>query len=219
MDQCHHPLVRPEADYLAHGGLLKTRGRPPVRREPACSSAEQHRVDRCSSRMQVLVVSVRVARQRGRGEHECGRTPELHRLLRACSRLDSRPRFRSQGAKAPRLRQMMVRREPGEVEEIAQRRLVERPGAVLLMRPPGADGIADVQVPGRYRPEAGWGACGDGPDQADSFGRAWFIGIPYGLARPGGAAQSRGHQPQVPLIPLPAGKGLVQWLEPDGYTG
>jgi len=60
MDQCHHPLVRPEADYLAHGRLLETGGRPPVRSEPAGSSSEQHGIHRCSSRMQVLVVGVRV---------------------------------------------------------------------------------------------------------------------------------------------------------------
>jgi len=44
---------------------------------------------------------------------------------------------------------MVVRREPREVKQIAQGSLIEGLGAVLLVRPPGADGVSDVQGPGR----------------------------------------------------------------------
>ena len=84
--------------------------------------------------------------ERRRDEHERRRAVELRRLLRAADLLQPRQRLRPEHAEAPRLRQMVVRRQPGEVEQLEQRLARNRVRPELLVRPPGADELREVHA-------------------------------------------------------------------------
>ena len=63
--------------------------------------------------------------------------------------VDQPPCLRSEYAEPPRLGEVVVRCVPGQVEQLAERRLVDGLGSVLFVRPPGTDGVHDVHGPGR----------------------------------------------------------------------
>ena len=85
----------------------------------------------------VLLVLDETAGQRRGDEHERRRPVELRRLLRAADLLQPGQRLRPEHAEAPRLREVVVRRQPGEVEQLKQRLARNRVRPELLVRPPG----------------------------------------------------------------------------------
>ena len=121
-------------------------GSAPVRGEPALGGGEQHDRERRGRRADVLLVLDEAACQHGGDEDERRRPVELRRLLRAADLLQPRQRLRPEHAEAPRLREVVVRREPGEVEQLQQRLARNRLRPELLVRPPRADELREVHA-------------------------------------------------------------------------
>ncbi len=101
--------------------------------------------------MQVFSVGVRVAGEQRRREDE-GRCPaELHRLFLAHRLVQAAAGLGTEQAEPPRLGQLVIRCEPGQVEQIADDGVVDGRTPELLVRPPRADGGLDVHGPATYR--------------------------------------------------------------------
>ena len=146
VDQRDDLLRRVEPEDRPRVVGLEGARRPPVAREPAAGRPEQHRVDAARDRGQILLVGVRVAGQRCGREHEGRCPPQLHRLLVAADVVQTAPGLRPEHAESPRLGQMVVRGVQRELEQFAQRPLVEGLGTELLRGPPPANRAVYVHV-------------------------------------------------------------------------
>ena len=133
VDQRDDALVLAEAEQLADGRLAERAGRAPVRGEAArrwrrAGSRRPRRRSRaglprrsCGSPESFAVASTSVGARRS-----------FVGLLLARGVVDQRPRLGAEDAEAPRLRQLVIRREPGQIEqlrEVSRRRPARRRSA------------------------------------------------------------------------------------------
>ena len=126
------------------GGGAQDARRAPVVGEPARVRAEQHDVDRARRRAEVLLVllagrpsarrSRRRAWARGRACAASGPGAGLQPLAR----------LGAEHAEAPRARQVVVGRPARELEQLVERRAVDRLGAVDLVRAAGPDRLVEL---------------------------------------------------------------------------
>src|SRR4051812_11877817 len=94
--------------------------------------------------MHVLLVSDRVvADLRGAGDHERGCAVELRCRLGTGRLFQPLERLRADHAEAPRVREVVVRRPAGELEQLVERRTVDGLARVRLVRAAGADRVFD----------------------------------------------------------------------------
>ena len=105
---------------------------------------QEHDVGRDGGRQQVLPVLHRVAGLAGAGGDERRRPVELARRARLRllgDRLQALQRPRAEHAEPPRVREVVVRRPAGEVEELVEDGRVDGLGPVGLVRPASPDGL------------------------------------------------------------------------------
>src|SRR3954451_8440482 len=120
MQETENPLARIDPDDLPTARGTEKRRRSPVRGEAALGRGQEHERDRGRGCADVLFVLHELAAQKGRRDHERRRALELHGLARPAALLQRGKRLRADDAEAPGLRQMMVRREPGNSEQLEQ---------------------------------------------------------------------------------------------------
>ena len=103
------------------------RRRAPVAAEPARVRAEQQDERRARGGGVVLLVGLRVlALLHDRGGDQRRRAVELRRRLRTCGRLERGQRLRAEHPEAPRVREVVVGRPAGQLEELLERLPVDR---------------------------------------------------------------------------------------------
>jgi hypothetical protein len=100
---------------------------------------EQDGVDRAGCRAQILLVLLEVPAQGSRGKNQRRRAIELRRFARAGSLLQAAERLRTENAKAPRVRPMVVRSPTRELEQLVERVGRDGLGSERLVRPARTD--------------------------------------------------------------------------------
>ena len=85
-----------------------------------------------------------------RGGDERRRAVELARRPRARRRLERLERPRAEHAEAPRVREVVVGRPARELEQLVERRRVDRARLVGLLRAPRADQLVELHASGGY---------------------------------------------------------------------
>ena len=136
MEQAEHALAASDPDRLAAAHRSNARGRPPVGREPALGRREQNEHDRRRGRAHVFLVLQELSREERGGDDERRRATELRRFGGAGALLQERESVGAEHAEAPRLREVVVRREAGDVEQLEQRLAGHRPRFERLVGAP-----------------------------------------------------------------------------------
>src|SRR5581483_10322074 len=143
VEQPEHALSRVDPDDLAPPRGAEQRRRPPVGREPALRRGEQDEHDRGGRRAEVLLVLDELPRQGGGRDDERRRPLELRRLARPGARLQRLERLGPEDAEPPRLREVMVRREPRDVEQLEKDLVGDLRAAERLVGAPALDELAE----------------------------------------------------------------------------
>jgi len=157
-------LVGAEPDRLPAGRLVEQRQRAPVPGQPAGVRRQEHDVRRDAARQEVLAVLHRVAGLAGRDDDQrrcpvkLSRRPGLGRVGGCLQPLE---RLRADDPEPPRVRQVVVRRPPGEVEQLVERPGVDGLGAVRLVRPAAANRGVDIHHREAARPSSAEGFSSD----------------------------------------------------------
>src|SRR6266542_1110848 len=136
MEQAQHALTARHAGRLPAPRGAEDAGCPPVGGEAALGRREEDEHDRRSGRADILFVLDQIAGQRGCGEDEGRRAVELRRLRGAGTLLEARECLPAEHTESPRLRQMMIRREARDVEQLDQCLSWNGLGPERLVRPP-----------------------------------------------------------------------------------
>src|SRR6476619_3507965 len=128
---------------------------------------EQDSVDRAGRRAQILLVLLEVPAQDCRRKNQCRRSVELWRFARAGSLLQAAERLRTEDAKAPRVRPVVVRSPTRELEQLVERVRRDGLGAERLVRPARTDqfveGFQAADTKGLMRSLSRGEACAAAP--------------------------------------------------------
>jgi hypothetical protein len=108
--------------------------------------AEQHDEARARGGGEVLLVGDLVARLHDRGGDERGGAIELGGVLGPRRLLESVERGRPEHPEAPRVREVVVRRPAGELEQLVERLPVHGTGLVGLLRAARADQLVELHA-------------------------------------------------------------------------
>src|SRR2546429_1568697 len=146
MQQAENPLAVGDGDRLTTARGTQARGGAPVRREAALGRCEQHEHDRGGSRTHVLLVLHELAGESRGPDDERGCAVELRSLDGACALLEQPKAVGPEHAEAPRLREVVVRREAREVEKLQQRLAWNGLRAEGLVRPPACSEVGEAHA-------------------------------------------------------------------------
>src|SRR3954452_9920208 len=146
MQKAENALACSDAGDLPAPRGSKEGGRSPVRGEASLRRGEQHERDRGRRRADVFFVLHELAAQDGGGDNECRRAIELHRFARPAAFLQRRKARRADDAEPPGLRQMMVRREPSDIEQLEQHVVGDGLVPECLVRAPRLGELAQVHA-------------------------------------------------------------------------
>jgi hypothetical protein len=135
MDEAEEPFSVRQTDGLATRLCPQDARSAPVAGEATGVRGEQDRVDRAGRRAQILLVLLEVPAQGSRGKNQRRRTVELRSFARPGSLFQAAERLRTENAKAPRVRPVVVRRPTGELEQLVERVRRDGFGAERLVRP------------------------------------------------------------------------------------
>jgi len=139
MDEAEKPFSVGQADGLATDLCPEDVRSAPVAGKATGMRGEQDDVDRAGGRAQILLVLLEVPAQDSRGQHQCRRAVELRSFARPGSLLQAAERLRTENAKAPRVRPVVVRSPTRELEQLVERVRRDGLGAERLVRPARTD--------------------------------------------------------------------------------
>lgn len=172
MDEPEEPFSVRQTDGLATRLCSEDVRGAPVAGKATGMRGEQDGVDRAGRRAQILLVLLEVAAQGSRGQNQRRRSVELWRFARAGSLLQAAERLRTENAKAPRVRPVVVRSPTRELEQLVERVRRDRFGAERLVRPArtdqfvegfqAADTSCEASVVAKPQPRGGIRRCSCG---------------------------------------------------------
>jgi hypothetical protein len=139
VDEAEEPFSVGQTDGLATGLRPEDVRGAPVAGKTTSMRGEQDGVDRAGRRAQILFVLLEVPAQDCRGKNQCRRSVELRSFAWAASLLQAAERLRTENAKAPRVRPVVVRSPTRELEQLVERVRRDGFGAERLVRPARTD--------------------------------------------------------------------------------
>src|SRR3989442_757414 len=120
MEQAEHAFAGRNRYRVAPAQGAEDARSAPIRRESSLGCRQQDEHDRRRRRADVFLVLKELSGECRRGDDERRRPLELRRLRGARALLERRERVRAEHAEAPRLGEVMVRREAGDAEQVEQ---------------------------------------------------------------------------------------------------
>jgi hypothetical protein len=165
MDEAEEPFAVRQTDGLATRLCPEDVRSAPVAGKATGMRGEQDGVDRAGGRAQILLVLLEVPAQGSRRQNQCRRAVELRSFARPGSLLEPSKRFRTENAKAPRVRPVVVRSPTRELEQLVERVQRNGLGAERLVRPARTDQFVEGFQAAETNPQPRGGmrrcSCGD----------------------------------------------------------
>lgn len=172
VDEAEEPFSVRQTDGLATRLCPEDVRSAPVAGKATGMRGEQDGVDRAGRRAQILLVLLEVPPQNRGHKNQCRRPVELWRFARAGSLLQAAERLRTENAKAPRVRPVVVGSPTRELEQLVERVRRNGLGAERLVRPArtdqfvegfqAADTSCEASVVAKPQPRGGMRRCSCG---------------------------------------------------------